>query len=94
MRGRRDGRFTRREQWERDDFGERNGYGCGRERERVSGNIGSIKMKIPPFYGKNDLDAYLEWERQMELILERIHYSEEKKMKLAAVEFKEYAIVW
>ena len=28
-------------------------------RDRVDGNLGSIKMKIPPFQGRNDPEAYL-----------------------------------
>ncbi|EEF34796.1 hypothetical protein RCOM_1568080, partial [Ricinus communis] len=57
-------------------------------------NLGSIKMKIPSFQGRNDPDVYLEWERKVELIFECHNYSEEKKVKLAAVEFSDYAIVW
>ncbi|XP_057990695.1 uncharacterized protein LOC110653932 [Hevea brasiliensis] len=83
-RGRRGGRnFRFGDHWDRD----------GNE-ERVDGNLASIKMQIPPFHGKDNPDVYLEWERQVELIFECHHYSEEKKVKLAAVEFKEYAIVW
>ena len=37
---------------------------------------------------------YLEWERKVELIFKCHNYSEEKKVKLAAVEFSDYAIVW
>ena len=51
-------------------------------------------MKIPSFQGRNDPDVYLEWERKVELIFECHNYSEEKKVKLAAVEFSDYAIVW
>ncbi|XP_057993790.1 uncharacterized protein LOC131174452 [Hevea brasiliensis] len=87
-RGRRGGRLPRFGEYRYGDYG----YG-GRE-ERVDTNVGSIKMKIPPFHGKENPDAYMEWERQVELIFECHNYSEEKKVKLAAVEFKEYAIVW
>ncbi|XP_031398472.1 uncharacterized protein LOC116209048 [Punica granatum] len=63
-------------------------------RDRVDRNIGSIKMTIPPFQGRNDPDAFIEWERKVELIFDCHNYSEEKKVKLAAVEFTDYAIVW
>ncbi|XP_061349324.1 uncharacterized protein LOC133294607 [Gastrolobium bilobum] len=53
-----------------------------RNEERVDNNLGSIKMKIPSFQGRNDPEAYLEWERKMELV------------KLTAIEFSGYAIVW
>ena len=63
-------------------------------RERVDRNLGSIKMKIPFFQGRNDSEAYLEWEKKIELIFYCHNYSEEKKVTLAVVEFKDYALVW
>ncbi|PKI34308.1 hypothetical protein CRG98_045306 [Punica granatum] len=44
--------------------------------------------------GRNDSDAYIKWERNMELVFDCHNYSEGKKVKLAAVEFTDYAIVW
>ena len=41
-------------------------------------------MKIPSFQGKNNPKAYLEWEMKVEL----------KKVKLAIIEFTDYAIIW
>ena len=64
------------------------------EVEKVERNIGSIKMKIPSFQGRNDAEAYLEWERKVDMIFACHNYSEEKKVKLAAVEFSDYAAVW
>ncbi|XP_040971345.1 uncharacterized protein, partial [Gossypium hirsutum] len=52
------------------------------------------RMSIPPFQGKNDPESYLEWEKKMELVFECHNYSENKKVKLAAIEFSDYAIVW
>ena len=66
----------------------------GRPNDDVDRNLGSIKMRIPSFQGRNDPDVYLEWERKVELIFECHNYSEEKKVKLAAVEFSDYAIIW
>jgi hypothetical protein len=57
-------------------------------------NLGTIKLTIPPFQGKNDPDVYLEWEKKVELVFDCHNYSEEKKVKLAAVEFTDYAIIW
>lgn len=54
--------------------------------------IGGIKLKIPTFYGKNDLDDYLEWEKKMKLVFDCQHFSEPKKVRLDATEFKDYAI--
>ena len=63
-------------------------------RHREDNNLGSIKMKIPSFQGKNDPEAYLEWEKKVELVFDCHNYSEIKKVKLAAIEFSDYAIVW
>lgn len=38
----------------------RGGRGGVRDVYRRDGNLGSIKMKIPAFQGKNDPEAYLE----------------------------------
>ncbi|PKI64316.1 hypothetical protein CRG98_015281 [Punica granatum] len=63
-------------------------------RDGVDRNIGSIKMTIPPFQGRNDPDTFIEWERKVELVFDCHNYSEKKKVKLAVVEFTNYAIVW
>ncbi|XP_042446410.1 uncharacterized protein LOC122031356 [Zingiber officinale] len=65
-----------------------------REREAVDRNMGTIKLSIPLFQGKNDPDVYIEWERKVELVFDCHNYSEEKKVKLAAVAFIDYAIIW
>ena len=62
--------------------GERRGRGFRRDSRWQDGtdkNLGNIKMKIPSFQGKNNLEAYLEWE---------------KKVKLVVIEFTEYVIIW
>jgi hypothetical protein len=77
--------------------GERHGRGFRRDPRWQNGidqNLGNIKMKIPSFQGKNDLEAYLEWEKKVELIFECHNYSEEKTVKLAVIEFTDYAIIW
>ena len=45
-------------------------------------NLGNIKMKIPSFQGMNDPEAYLEWERKVELVFDCHNYFENKKVKL------------
>ena len=62
-------------------------------RNREDNNLGSIKMKIPSFRGNNDSETYLEWERKMELVFYCHNYYENKKVKLAAIEFLDYAMV-
>ncbi|KAJ9536656.1 hypothetical protein OSB04_un000129 [Centaurea solstitialis] len=65
-----------------------------RRNQRADGGFSNIKMKIPEFQGKSDPEAYLEWEKKVDLIFDCNNYSEDKKVKLAAIEFTEYAIVW
>ena len=84
-----DGRFVWR--------GERDGRDFWRDprwQDGTNKNLGNIKMKITSFQGKNDPEAYLEWEKKVELIFECHNYSEEKKVKLAVIEFTDYAIIW
>ncbi|XP_035542982.1 uncharacterized protein LOC118343747, partial [Juglans regia] len=63
-------------------------------RPRRDNDLGNIKIKIPSFQGKNDPKVYLEWETKMEMVFDCHNYSEIKKVKLAAIEFTDYAIVW
>ncbi|KAL3642857.1 hypothetical protein CASFOL_013672 [Castilleja foliolosa] len=78
------------EDFEEDDFDERR-HGW---RDREDNNLGNIKMNVPSFLGKNDPELYLEWERKVELMFDCHNYSDLKKVKLAAIEFSDYALVW
>jgi hypothetical protein len=74
-------------------------HGCGNRearmgRPRRDNDLGNIKIKIPSFQGKNDPKVYLEWETKMEMVFDCHKYSEIKKVKLTAIEFSDYAIVW
>ncbi|RVW78956.1 hypothetical protein CK203_052381 [Vitis vinifera] len=42
-------------------------------------NLGSIKMKILSFQGRNDPEAYLEWEKKIELVFDCHNYFKLKK---------------
>ena len=53
-----------------------------------------MKLKIPTFDGKNDPDAFLEWEIKIELVFDCQNFSELKNVRLAASEFVGYAINW
>lgn len=44
----------------------------------VDKSVGNNKMKILPFKGRSDPEAYLEWEKKIELIFDYNNYSEEK----------------
>lgn len=55
-------------------------------------NLGGFKLKIPPFHGKNDLDAYLEWEKKIELVFNVQNCTEVNRVRVAATEFYDYAL--
>ena len=80
-----DGRFAHRSEWQN--------RGNGRD-IRLDGNLRNIKVKFPSFQERNDPEAYLEWEKKMELNFYCHHYTEEKKAKHAVFEFTDNAIIW
>ena len=83
------------DEFDRMSTGNHRRYGGNREdRNQVDNYMGNIKMRIPAFQGKSDPEAYLEWEKKMELVFDCHNYSDMKKEKLAAIEFTDYAIVW
>ncbi|KAK5769941.1 hypothetical protein PVK06_049856 [Gossypium arboreum] len=68
---------------------------CGQvDRRREDDDLKNIKLSIPPFQGKSNPEAYLEWEKKIELVFECHNYSKNKKVKLAAIEFSDYAMIW
>jgi len=60
----------------------------------LDGDLDAIKLKIPSFQGKNDLEIYLEWEKKVDWIFYCHNYSEAKKVKLIVIEFTDYAMIW
>ncbi|XP_048613491.1 uncharacterized protein LOC111211802 [Brassica napus] len=62
--------------------------------ERANDSLSGLKLKIPPFEGKNDPDVFLEWERKIEHVFDCQNFFELKKARLAVTEFSGYAINW
>ncbi|XP_033139474.1 uncharacterized protein LOC117131453 [Brassica rapa] len=56
--------------------------------------LAGLKLKIPPFHGKVDPDAYLDWEKKIELVFNVQHYSNAQRIQIAATEFYDYALSW
>ena len=56
-----------------------------RQREEV---IEGVKVKIPTFKGTYDPEMYLEWEMKVNQVFACYNYNEEKKIKLASLEFE------
>jgi hypothetical protein len=53
-----------------------------------------VKISIPPFSGAGSHEDYLEWEMRVNHIFAAHHYTEEKKIQLAAIEFSGYVLIW
>ena len=77
----------------RRDFGNRTRGQFGGHAD-LDGDLDSIKLRIPAFQGKNDPEAYLEWEKKVDWIFDCHNYSEAKKVKLVVIEFTDYALIW
>ena len=73
-------RIERLENRERHEEERRGGNGGGPRPNRIEG----VKLNIPPFKGKSDPEAYLEWELKIEHIFSCNTYEEAQKLKLAA----------
>ncbi|KAF1888247.1 hypothetical protein Lal_00043539 [Lupinus albus] len=86
-------RKRRRRRRERHDDGDPRAEDHGGMR-REETHVESVKVKVPQFVGLNNPEAYLKRELKIELLFEYHNYSKEKKVKVAASEFKEYAMVW
>ena len=50
--------------------------------------IEGVKVKIPTFKGTYDPEMYLEWEMKVNQVFACYNYNEEKKIKLASLEFE------
>ena len=64
------------------------------DRYRRNTNPTNVKIKIPSFQGKSDPEAYLEWEIRLEMVFQYQSYTADKKVKLAIIEFLDYAVIW
>nr|KYP46751.1 hypothetical protein KK1_031655 [Cajanus cajan] len=84
------GRIERLENYEHHEEERRGRNGGAPRQNRIEG----VKLNVPPFKGKSDPEAYVEWELKIEHIFTCNNYDEEQKVKLAAAEFSDYALVW
>jgi hypothetical protein len=54
--------------------------------------LGRVKVSIPAFNGKENADAYFEWETKVDQIFDLYDYPAEKKAKLAGIKFVQNTI--
>ncbi|XP_016730709.2 uncharacterized protein [Gossypium hirsutum] len=65
-----------------------------RDRRREDADLKNIKLCFPLFQGRSDPEAYLEWEKKIQLVFDCHNYSENKKVKLVEIEFSDYTMIW
>ncbi|XP_033139425.1 uncharacterized protein LOC103847828 isoform X1 [Brassica rapa] len=53
-----------------------------------------LKYQIPSFHGQADPEAYVKWEKKIELIFSSQHYAKKKKIQMATAEFCGHALRW
>ena len=61
---------------------------------RDDDGLGKPKFTIPTFTGSTDVEEYLNWELKMDKLFRMHEYTEDRKIKLAASEFDDYALPW
>ncbi|XP_073525851.1 uncharacterized protein [Phyllobates terribilis] len=65
-----------------------------RRRDPEQDGLGRVKVKIPTFEGTSDADLYMEWETKVEQIWTCHNFPEKRKVQLATLEFKGFALAW
>ena len=52
------------------------------------------RVDLPYFYGKENVETYLDWEMKLKQLFDSYHVSEERKVPLATLSFQANAIYW
>jgi len=65
-----------------------------RARKERQENLKEVKVELPHFYGKEDVETYLYWEMRVEHLFAYNHVTEEKKVPLATLSFQDDAMYW
>jgi hypothetical protein len=80
------------------DTEQEDGDRCGRARRVVrrpsNDSFAKIKFKIPPFNGKYDPAAYLDWELEVEQKFSCHDIPATSQVKAAISEFTDFALIW
>nr|KYP31118.1 hypothetical protein KK1_048944 [Cajanus cajan] len=53
-----------------------------------------VKVDLPQFFGKDDVESYLDWEMKVEQLFAFHKVSEERKVPLATLTFQGHAMYW
>lgn len=88
--------WRRRSPYRNDDRNEdqRSERSFGPYRNQNQDELAHVRVKVPPFHGKNDPEIYLYCERKVDMIFYDQRCSEVSKVIFALPEFYDYALVW
>ena len=73
---------------------EKESHRNSRRERKPSTNSSDFRVKIPKFEDKFDLDAFIEWLSTAKKIFEYKEISEDKKVKLVALNLRKYVSLW
>jgi hypothetical protein len=76
------------------DDGDRRGRARRVVRHPPNDLFSKIKFKIPPFNGKYDPDAYLDWELEVEQKFSCHDIAAHSQVKAAISEFTDFSLIW
>ncbi|XP_052736725.1 uncharacterized protein LOC128197914 [Vigna angularis] len=65
-----------------------------RDYENPPPPLKEVNVVLPHFHGKDNIEAYLDWEMKVEQIFACQQVSEERKVSLATLSFQGYAMYW
>ena len=72
----------------------RNGRPAPRPQVRDADYVPKLKLKLQPFEGKYNPDAYLTWELETEQRFTCLNYPDERRVTAAICEFTGFASIW
>jgi len=66
----------------------------GKARKERKENPKEVRVELPHFYGKENVETYLDWEMKVEQLFACHRASEERKVPLTTLSFKGNAMYW
>nr|KYP47728.1 hypothetical protein KK1_030610 [Cajanus cajan] len=61
---------------------------------RETTSLRELRVDLPPFHVKDNVDAYLDWEMKVEQLFTCHNVSEERRVPMATLSFQGYAMYW
>ena len=65
-----------------------------RRQRRVPPHPKETRIDLPPFHGKNNVEAYLDWVAKVEQLFDSHVVEEERRVSLVVLSFQGHALNW